>query len=362
MKDAVNSYYIAGYHSHGAIDPTTQALWENLYADVQFFSCHGNVNLIRFANSGIRVGNSSGIYIGTNSVHWDFDTILVTYSSCNSGGINNNVDSNSIVAATANRGANVTVGWRTPINPYSATSWNKRYNEKLSQGWGVLDAANYANRFIYFNSNVKNSTIWNHGDANIRIGKYRNINSVTDEKNILNPNLRNLILDNDLKNIFNEIIKIDSNFNYENYEIVKSKGITTVNVVNNIESECAKYIDLYFKIGDFYTNAGYTIKLKDGIVEAIYDNNININKQQQLLKSRIYFNCKLEDNMINKYKEKSIFDLKEKYKDSNIKINNQTHKYYYDIENEKKYIVITTLNELSYENGAVFEDSFFYEI
>lgn len=142
-------------------------------------------------------------------------------------------------------------------------------------------------------------------------------------------------MDNDLKNIFNEIIKIDSNFNYENYEIVKSKGITTVNVVNNIESECAKYIDLYFKIGDFYTNAGYTIKLKDGIVEAIYDNNININKQQQLLKSRIYFNCKLEDNMINKYKEKSIFDLKEKYKDSNIKINNQTHKYYYDIENEK---------------------------
>lgn len=69
MKDAVNSYYIAGYHSHGAIDPTTQALWENLYADLQFFSCHGNVNLIRFANSGIRVGNFSGIYIGTNSVH-----------------------------------------------------------------------------------------------------------------------------------------------------------------------------------------------------------------------------------------------------------------------------------------------------
>lgn len=102
-------------------------------------------------------------------------------------------------------------------------------------------------------------------------------------------------MDNDLKNIFNEIIKIDSNFNYENYEIVKSKGITTVNVVNNIESECAKYIDLYFKIGDFYTNAGYTIKLKD--------------------------------NMINQYKEK--------YKDFNIKINNQTHKYYYDIENEK---------------------------
>ena len=116
---------------------------------------------------------------------------------------------------------------------------------------------------------------------------------------------------------------------------MKSKGITTVNVVNNIESECEKYIDLYFKIGDFYINAGYTIKLKNGIVEAIYDNNININKQQQLLKSRIYFNCKLEDNMINKYKEKSIFDLKEKYKDSNIKINNQTHKYYYDIENEK---------------------------
>lgn len=167
MNNAANAYAAAGYHSYGVTDPTPQALWENLYADVQFFSSHGNVNHVQFSETGIVVGNSGNYvvdgvtkyFIGTNAVHWDADTILVTYSSCNSAGANNNNDTNSITCKTAERGATVTVGFREKINAGSSENWNARYNQKLSEGYGVNDSVNYANSFTYLFPSVKNVQI-----------------------------------------------------------------------------------------------------------------------------------------------------------------------------------------------------------
>lgn len=367
MNDAANAYYAAGYHSYGLTDPSTQTLWENLYADVQFFASHGDVNNVQFAESGIVVGNT-GYYdcggttkqlIGTNAVHWDADTILVTYSSCNSAGANNNNDTNSITCKTAEKGATVAVGFRGEINTGSATNWDKRYNQKLGEGYGVIDAVNYASSFTYLDPDVKKVQIWHHGDANMKIGKYRSVGTgLGEERNILNKSIRQVV-NNDIDSITSVIKSVYPNFNINNYEIENIDGTKTSLVNDNSTISDTNYIDLRFKIGDFYTEAGYTVELKNNAVTAIYDNNIDMVKQETLVNDRISTYAKLTQERIEELKEDAKEELSERYNDIvDIQNDGITYKYYYDLNTDKKYIIFTIPNTIGNEEikGRAFSD------
>ena len=377
MQCARNAYAKAGLRSYGTIDPNVGELWENLYADVQFFAAHGNTKNVQFTNSGIIVGDGwiyyGKQYIGTNKINWDYDTMLVTYASCNSAGENGQLDTNSIAYRTALKGADIAVGFKNKINTYSATNWGKRYNEALGNGLGVIDAVNYANKFIYLDNKVKENHIIYHGNANLKIGKYntragimknnkyklyfnrKEINLENDEmkdlysdKNIL-KNTKSIITNNE-DNIFKEIKKIYSNFNKENYEIKKPVGVMLTNLNTGKTIEDDKYIDLQLKIGDFYTNAGYSIRVKDGIVKAIYDNNIDMVKQEKALLEKDLFKVNMSNIDLKALKEKANEEIKKKYitKDLKIKenVSNDDISFYYDINTDKKYICINILSEV----------------
>lgn len=352
MNDAANAYANAGYHSYGVTDPTSQELWENLYADVQFFSAHGNVNNVQFTETGIAVGDTRPLdcsgkikyFIGTNAVHWDADTILVTYSSCNSAGANNNKDPNSIVYKTAERGASVVLGFRDTIEAPSATAWASRYNQKLGEGYGVSDAVNYASSFNYSDPNIKKVQIWHHGDANMKIGRYRSTSSgLGEERNILNRRLSKQTVTTDIESISSAIKEVYPNFDINNYELSYTEG-TQSNLVTDLSTTSnTNYIDFNFKIGDFYTGAGYTVEIKNNQVTAIYDNNIDIEKQDTLIYSRAEnYDVNLSSESIEELKQ----DAKQQLLNTstnNITINddNITYKYHYNLNTDKKYIVFS---------------------
>ena len=358
MNVASYAYADAGYHAYGLTDPSKQQAFENMYADVQFYDSHGNVDHIQFANFGIVRGNGGTFnvegnpkeFIGTNEVNWGIDnTILVTYISCNGSGANDINDNESLCAYTVRQGSNVVLGFRESVETGSLTEWSTRYNQKLGEGYGVLDAANYANSFSYNDDNVKCSTVWHHGDPNIKIGKYRSVTSSIDQRNILN-NAHSLQYS---KNNIVEIIKNNyNNFDINNYVIEESSGTQTVNI-NTIDTEqVTTYIDLKLKIGDYITNAGYTIEIKNDIISAIYDNNINLEEQEKLLERKDEFTIDLDSQEENLYKSRASNLVKTTYKNAIIS-DDITTEYYYDIYNHKKMILVNVPNEIYSEDGLM---------
>lgn len=408
--NAMGAYQNAGYNVAGHINPGRDLLWSNLYATVQFFAGHGNVDYIHFTTSGIYNGDDwNGVsasagkanftidFIGTNSVHWDADTILVTYSSCNGGGTDGNVADDSVARSTCAKGSDVVVAFTDSVNVHYMDDWTDRYNEKLGAGSGVYDAVQYANSFTYLLGGEKNNVIWSHGNNNIKIGKYGNSskNAIGYEEQVLslrNPkdNLRNnIVLNTNIncnklkteedisnrtvfkninsniaateKNIETKLKEIYNNFDINNYQ-VDTYTTTVMNVNDNSVMNELKYYDYKLKIGDYLTDAAYTVVVENNQIKEIYDNNIDIEKQEKLLKSD-QFTADINDYNIEMYDKKTEEMIKQKY-DTNLKTIDKDYTFYYDIENDKKYVIVshTTEEDINVLESGIAIDSCNFEI
>lgn len=368
-------------------------MWENLYATVQYFGGHGSVNLILvggttgISNGGDRTSNVTADngkttfenvqFIGTDSVHWDADTDLVSYVACNTAGTNNTVASDSLARSTCARGATVVLGYTTEIHRVSVPNWSNRYNEKLGQGYGVEDALKYANSFNYMYNDVKNAMLWHHGDANIKIGKYSSSsknNSVAQENNTFNTdnsiNDRLVYSSNTMEEakvssvsgIESKLSEIYENFDSNNYIIEKNTSYS-YDINTNLPTEENVYYDYKLKIGDYITNAGYTVRLKNGTIAEIYDNNIDLKKQEELLEKSNTFNASISKEKLLTYKSDLNKRIATKY-DNKIEIVENESMLYYDIENDKKYVVMTCESEIEVDGvkEGKSKNSILYEI
>lgn len=377
-NNALTAYNNAGFSVGGDINPDKATLWKNLYATVQYFFGHGGVDFIFLGNTGIINGEdmtttvtadngksvfSNVPFIGTNTVHWYADTDLVSYFSCNGAGENGEVTSDSLARSTCVRGATVVLGFTTEVHTLSLEKWSNRYNEKLGQGYGVDDAVKYANSFNYMFNDVKNVTLWNHGDANIKIGKYGSSskNYSTSEQNIkLNADdsikERLVYSSNGLKttkissnsDIENKLSEIYQKFDSSNYIIEKNTSYC-YDVNTNLPTEEKVYYDYKLKIGDYITDAGYTVIVENNMITEIYDNNIDLKEQEELLNKNFEFEANICKEDIESYKLDLNKKIIKKY-DNKIDIVENEHTFYYDIENNKKYVVINCESEIKFDS------------
>lgn len=387
--NAMGAYKNAGYNVAGHTNPGRDLLWSNLYATVQFFAGHGSEECIHFTTTGIYDGddwndvtsNAGGAefkldLIGTNSVHWDADTILVTYSSCNGGGTNGEASENCIAKSTCIKGSEVVVAFTDEVNVFYMDDWTDRYNQKLGAGYGVHDAVAYANSFNYLLGGEKNNVIWSHGDSNIKIGKYgssiknsfreqllelRNIQTDFDNNILLNCDLElnKLVIEEDInnrmvfnntnnniiateKNIENKLKEIYNNFDFNNYQVDIYTSIN-MNVNDNSVMSELKYYDYKLKIGNYITDAAYTVVVENDKIKEIYDNNVDIEKQEKLLKSN-EFVADINDYNVEAFDEKTKQVIKQKY-NTQLKTVDKDYTFYYDIKNDKKYIIVSHTTE-----------------
>lgn len=385
--NALYAYRDAGFSVGGHLNPTKQILWENLYATVQYFSGHGNVNFILLSSStGIYRGGDrtatitadSGKtkfenvqFIGTDTVHWDADTDLVSYLACETAGTNNSVAENSLAKSTCARGSTVVFGYTSEVHVVSIGSWSDRYNEKLGQGYGVNDALQYANSFSYLFNDVKNGMLWHHGNANMKIGKYNSSskNSITEESKTLkndrlvySSNVTNATKVSSKADIESKLSEIYENFDSNNY-IVEKNTSYCYDINTNLPTEENVYYDYKLKIGDYITNAGYTVKLTNGAISEIYDNNIDIEKQEELIEKSYDFNANISKEKLSTYKSDLNKKVEAKY-DNKVEVIGNESIYYYDIANNKKYVVISceSETELDGEKAGKAIDTIMYEI
>ena len=186
-----------------------------------------------------------------------------------------------------------------------------------------------------------------------------NINEVNTENN------RN-ILDNNLlerktvnKDNITEIIKENNkNFNINDYEVRERDGGIITNIQTGEVKYAPKYIDYQLKIGDFYTEAGYTVEIVNNEVIAIYDNNIDLERQNLALKNIEEFKNNNE-NIKLQLENEAINGLRIKNREmenviTSEKIDNSI--YFYDIKENKKYLMVNVESKISnngYDSYAV---------
>lgn len=338
------------------------------------FATHGTLQDITFKgveSSGIKTGTTYTMTNGKEMVGiddvaklaWGPNTKLITYVSCNSGGEYGIWSNQSITHySVAIGGANVAVGFNKIIYLDSAEQWSRNYNMWLASGYGISDAVDYANSINYDNNNVHSTLLVYDGivDPNMKIGKYATDttafiedDSIESSYLINNYRSRNLIDTNidikEIKNLKNSIVSLISNYDEDfvdgDYEIFENETCI-INALNGDE-EKTKYITAVLKIGDFYTDSAYVLKVKDSNIEAIYDNTL----EKELVESAINSN-NLRTTSINNTEE-IINVCKNSYvesSDENISIKENDVKYYYDIINNKKYIEVpieSTINNSS---------------
>lgn len=371
VADALES---CGYtNTRRLIDPSLLVIQSNLVSRVQFFSCHGDYDNVQMKNGGIWTLNEEGNSLqGIEMLNFDFvkklwndNTKLITFFACNSAGRNGEIYENSITYRSVDEtNLEAAVGFtKTIIGKDNANRWAKRYSEKLAEGYGVCDAVQYANSTIYVNENIKSNCIVHKGDDNITINtlpmRSKQKANTLDNINILN---NKKILETEENKIISSIIEKNPKFNINNYEVSKVDGATSINAKTGEITNNTTYIDYKLKIGEFYTEAGYTVEINDGIVTAIYDNNIDLEKQEKAIQNVDSFKiCNKETE--NSLKNKAISTISKKYANYESKINVEENNvtYYYDIENDKKYMIITIENKMVRGNaiGYYYEDVFY---
>lgn len=386
IEKAADYYGLAGYSMVNKLtDPSYTLLVSNLMAEVQFFATHGSLDSIRFVSpTGIVTGESikSGgkELIGVSDVGaqcWANNTKLVTYMACNTGGLYGIANNTSLVHNTvALGGVDVSLGFKKEIS-YSlgAYDWARRYNTALACGYGVQSAADYADSFTYEDNRVKSWYLVYNSETSspdIKIGTYATSELISieesyqelklDRKNILENQISLMTSFTDEKTTMTNVLKnIDNNFNADNYEITKE--VANIEDCKNGTTKTIEYIDAILKIGDFYTKAGYTMKIEDNKIIAIYDNNIDIEKQKVALENKEMFQMELSKTTLSNLKNSAVTKTLNAYENKNIIIEEPFIRYYYDIENNKKYVEISVTSQISDDVGtAKAVDTVRYEI
>lgn len=337
MNAAKEAYENAGYSCTALQDPSFIIMVSNMMSRVQFYSTHGNRTLIEFNDGGICIGNTQTIngktFYGVNDRTWNH-ALLITMAACNSAGENDDesYDLESITARLAYNGAEMTVGWRTLYNAFSGVNWSQRYNQKLGEGYTPSEAIEYANSFIYINNNVKNTQLFYRNEIVPITNTSTAINLYNAEKENKEIDIKGLSKNSTIENINKILTDKYNDINLNDYEIEYSSGHEELNVVTNVISNKKNYIDYKFKIGDFYTDAGFTIVASNNKIHKIIDNNIDMEIQKELLTRKEDFHIKTdnENNLINMAKANL----------NNLQIDSSSIIYYYDIINDKKFAFI----------------------
>ena len=348
-----------GYNSVGYINPTQNQFSgyaadnvnKLLESDIVVLTGHGTTLSIQVAPTVyLRRGHGTSNYVGTNDIQWS-KCSLVMLVGCYTAAEHSNPQIDNITHNIMDKSNGMTnvFGWRDEILVGDVISWMKRFNSKLANGSSLLTALSYANSFSDYidNSTIKNVAYYVGNSTHLRNNKNnKNINNITSENlNVITINPHKTVkFTKEEKNINNVIQLIEEELNktinIQEYEIN----------VFNINEEYNHYnIDFEYKIGEYYTNLGYTVIVEYGKVTEIIDNmseeiNINAKKinESKIDLDRIKEIAKLQ--CLTNMQENSVNSIKE----SDIK--KQRVKMYLDTKTGEKTLKIFTTYE---KNGVI---------
>ncbi len=178
--NAHTSYYSAGLTSYYTTMPTISIMGgshsstgqDYLASGIVFLSGHGNATSMYWDYcaqggnyfTGVKSGNSSPsgsspYYYGLISSNFTLsDVAMYVFAGCNTASGTNNL-ANSVIKNDGT-GARMSIGWTTPTNGISHSSWLQRFNNSIVNGNSLYAACSYSDSFSYIYNNVKNHAVY----------------------------------------------------------------------------------------------------------------------------------------------------------------------------------------------------------
>lgn len=356
VTNAANAHTNLGYHSYYAKSAdydTLNGYFSNgtrrLESDILFFAGHGSSGSI-VAAPGVGVCSYTGRsgFVYTGNINWA-NTKLVTIMGCYTGQETSQTYVNIAHDIFTRSGyKSTTLGWRNTIYDVDIVKWSNRYYTKLKEGKNLRDAIDYANSYgSYHSDTIKDLAFYGAWDMTIKkSSNARSLNSTYDIEDEGNSNLlkikEDIYFTRDNPNIdliVEKMKQLYPNFDINNFEI---------NIHKLSDTEEQFTIDFNYKIGEFYTNEGYVISIRDGKVYEITDN-MNYAKKYDIQQESV--------NKVDSYEEKTIIKdatqtlRKKKSELGNIEIVSQKVKYCIDRSKNEKSIEILT--EYKLDDGSM---------
>lgn len=333
------AYSDCGYSSSVNTTPTATTLKGKysggsyiMSSDILFFSGHGNYDHIGFNwkqkggdyDTGINWEGNTTKYAGIkNRVG---STQLITFAAClTASNGDTNISNNAV-----EYGAETAVGWSEEVLSGSHSNWLERYHDYLVDGYSVGEAVEYANSFTYLpGSHVKDVVIYGNEDLVIN-NSGRAIRSGDSELNHLSVSPLMIQALDEESCVADAICTIsDSNpeFSIDDYVI------ETHRICDGTET-----IDLTRKIGEYITNSGYVIHVKDGVIQSIIDNSIQLTDNQEL-----QITSETESVPLIDLEELALQNAANETIASSLKeIKGQRLYHYFDLASNTKYILVYT--------------------
>lgn len=382
VENAKNVYSSMGYDSAYIIDPSTIVMRSNFVSQptILLIRGHAGPDGFGFKKSYLGISNinylQDSTYLSYNYLpNGSFNNMkLLILMGCSTAGSssNNNIWKESCVRV--NTGCTV-IGWKETIYTDSANPWCINFNTMLGQGKTVSQALSYADSKTYLNNSVKNRSVLGG------LSQTLDLTSTNELSSLLKTNLKNeTLIDEDNFYYLSEIVKYDKN-NVDNISELISKIYNEKDIDNNYKMIISNstneddsgnateitIIDYILQVDGFDTTKGYSVHIEDGEVKYIA-NNMNIiseNGEIELIRSSDVANLsnsfKMPSNIeeiINKSKTTS--ERKCLMATPNSHNEDQEVQLYYDIDNNKHYVIVNTTNTLEHDIKSIVSD--YYEI
>lgn len=382
VQHAREAYSSMGYNSTYVLDPSTTIMRSNFASQPTILLIDGHAG-----PSGFGFKKS---YLGISDVSYLEDPAYLSYNYLPNGSFNNmkllilmgcytadssynnNIWKESCVRV--NSGCTV-IGWKGKIYTDSSTAWCKNFNDMLKQGKTVSQALSYADSKIYSDNSIKDRLVLGGLSQTLDWSSTNELSSLlkTDLKNETLIDENNFYYlsesvkydENNIKNISELISKI-----YNEKDVDNNYKITISSSVNEDGSGNTKeifIIDYILQVDGFDTTKGYSVHIEDGEVKYIANNMyiISENGEQKLLSSNdiasLSNGFKMPSNIEQIIGNSKTISARKCLMATPTSYNEkQETQLYYDIDNNKHYVIINTTNNLEHDIKSVVSD--YYEI
>lgn len=234
---------------------------------------------------------------------------------------------NSIAEYAFNKGAKISIGWQSTVNDSDALKWEKRFYDRLANGYTVSESISYANLGLYLNTSVKGIDYFGN--------KETTVNSVGNEA----FSLADETYEQSKTYYFKSVAK-----EYPNLEIPTS--IKTINsqfklddyIIESTSNKDGTIYDYYYTINGIKTNIGYTVFEDNYNNIKIVDNTTNYNLASLTKNhSKKIYDLEKKINQVS-IREKALENSKIEYMDENKEIFNEYK--YYNVDDNKLYYIV----------------------
>lgn len=382
VEHAQKTYSSMGYTSTYVLDPSVTTMRSNFASKptILLIDGHAGPNGMTFKSSTLGISNINYLntpsYLSYNYLpDGSFDNMkLLILMGCSTADPNSTKNIWRESCVRVNTGCTV-MGWKDEIFVSHSTPWCKNFNIALSKGKTVSEAMSYADSKIYGNQCMKNRMVLGGLNQTLTLTSVNELSSslktnlkdetLIDENNFYYPSETIKYDENNVQKISELISKI-----YNEKDIENNYKITISNSTYIDDSENTKeiyIIDYILQVDEFDTTKGYSVHIEDGEIKFIANNMniINKNEEQKLISSNDIANLsndfKMPSNIeeiINKSKatsaRKYLVTIPDSYNEK------QEVQLYYDIDNNKHYVIIHTTNNLEHDVKSVVSD--YYEI